>query len=143
MVAVRGGVRHGRRVSPPPKKRRVGVLALLVLVVALVAAYLGNCFQGLGLGAGDGSGAREVEKLADAATKTLGAATGAAARVRIVVEGERCRLADEKTARACDAVCRDIAGATEVEATAGAQHTVDALRTCLKERGVKFQVLSE
>ena len=144
MVAVRAGVRHGRDVSPPVKKSKVGPVALLGVVIALVAAYLGNCFQGLGFGVGNGAGTKEVEKGAAMAKKTVGEATDAAAKARVTVQGERCRLGDEATPRACDVVCKEVGGAAaEVEATAGAQRTVEALRTCLQGRGIKVQVVSE
>lgn len=143
-VAARAGVGHGRDVSPPVKKSKVGPVALLGLAVALVAGYLGNCFEGVGLGVGNGAGVRKVEKGVVTATKTVGAATDAAAKARITVEGERCRLGDEGPLGACDEACKAVEGAAaEVEATAGAQHTVEALRTCLQGRGVKVQVVSE
>ena len=51
----------------------------------------------------------------------------------------------QHAARACDAVCDEPAkdAEVEVEATAGAQRTVEALRGCLKRRGVKVHMISE
>ena len=126
------------------RKSKFGVVALLGLAVALIAGYLGNCFQGLGLGVGEGEGARKVEAGVATARKTVGAATEAAAKARVTVEGERCRLGDDVALRDCDEVCEQLDGpAAEVEATAGAQRTVEALRTCLQRRGLKVQVVSE
>jgi hypothetical protein len=120
------------------------VFALLAVLCALIGAYLGNCFQGLGLSAGDGKGAKEVQEGAAKAKKAVGEATEAAAKARVTVEGERCRLGDEASPRGCDAVCRDLGGgAAEVEATAGAQRTVDTLKSCLQGRGVKVTVLAD
>ena len=120
------------------------MLGFLALVIALVAGYLGNCFQGLGLSAGDGKGAKEVQEGAAKAKKAVGEATDAAAKARVTVEGERCRLGDEVDPRGCDAVCRDLGGgAAEIEATAGAQRTVDTLKSCLQGRGVKVTVLAD
>lgn len=117
---------------------------LLAGLVALIAAYLGNCFQGLGLSAGDGKGAKEVQEGAAKAREAVSEATDAAARARVTVDGERCRLGDEASPRGCDAVCRDLGGgAAEIEATTGAQRTVDALKSCLQGRGVKVTVLAD
>lgn len=141
VVATRAALGHGRDVSPPARKSRTGVFALLAVLVALVGAYLGNCFQGLGLSAGDGRGAKQVQEGAAKAKKAVGEA---AAKARVTVEGERCRLGDEASPRGCDAVCRDLSGgAAEIEATAGAQRTVDTLRSCLQGRGVKVTVLAD
>jgi len=120
------------------------LFATLAVLIALVGAYLGNCFQGLGLSAGDGKGARAVQDGAATVRKTIDEATDGPLKARVTVQGERCRLSDEKTPRDCDAVCKELSGGlAEVEATAGAQRTVDALRTCLQGRGVKVTVLAE
>ena len=141
MVATRAGLRHGRDVSPPARKSRPGLFAFLALLVALVGAYLGNCFQGLGLGAGV---KKDVKKDAAIAKEIVGESADAAARARVIVEGERCRLGDESKPRSCEAVCKDLGGgAAEIQATTGAQRTVDALRTCLQGRGVKVTVIAD
>ena len=145
VVATRAAVGHGRDVSPPARKSRLGLFAFLALLVALVGAYLGNCFQGLGLGAGTGAGVKkDVKEGAAIAREIVGESADAAARARVIVEGERCRLGDETRPRSCDAVCKDLGGgAAEIQATTGAQRTVDALRTCLQGRGVKVTVIAD
>jgi hypothetical protein len=109
---------------------------VLAAAIAALAGYVNNCFTGLGLGPGAAPAA------APAPAKEIAAAAVAVARARIVVQGEQCRLGDAAP-RPCDAVCAEVEGAAEVEATAGAQRTVDALRTCLQGRGVKVQVVAE
>ena len=145
VVATRAAVGHGRDVSPPARKSRLGLFAFLALLVALVGAYLGNCLQGLGLGAGTGAGVKkDVKEGAAIAREIVGESADADARARVIVEGERCRLGDETKPRSCDAVCKDLGGgAAEIQATTGAQRTVDALRTCLQGRGVKVTVIAD
>ncbi len=125
-----------------PRSSRVGPVAALGVVLVLISAYLGNCFTGLGL-PGPGPGAPAAKD--SAARKTEEKAAGErAAPARLVVQGEQCRLGDDPTLRSCDAACAEVPGGrAEVDATAGAQRTVEALRTCLQGRKVKVQVLSE
>lgn len=133
-------------VSDRPKSSRAGGLGLLLIAGAAVAAYLGNCLGSLGLpgpGAAPPAPATATEKAATDRPAT-GKAGPAEQRVRIVVEGEQCRSGGEPTARDCKAVCEQATGKTaELDATAGAQQTVDTLRTCLQDRGLKVSVLSE
>ena len=133
-------------VSDRPKSSRAGGLGLLLIAGAAVAAYLGNCLGSLGLpgpGATPPAPATATDKPATDKPAT-GKAGPAEARVRIVVEGEQCRSDGEPTPRDCKTVCELATGKTaELDATAGAQGTVDALRTCLQDRGLKVSVLSE
>ncbi|MDC0715886.1 hypothetical protein [Nannocystis bainbridge] len=117
---------------------RAGFVVLLAALVALVAGYLNDCFVGFGLSPNAGSPAPAAESAKPAATP-------AQTRVRVVVQGEQCRLGEASEARACDAVCADQAAGTtvEIEATAGSQRAVEALRACLQGRGAKAQVVSE
>lgn len=113
---------------------------MLAGAVAVAAGYLNNCFTGLGLGPGQGAGppaaAQEAPK-PDAKVE-------APARVRVVVQGEQCRLDGDTAAQGCEALCQAVtASAAEVEATAGTQGAVDGLKSCLQGRGIKVQVLSE
>lgn len=122
---------------------------MLGALVALAVGYLNDCFSGLGLsppGAGAPAQAVEPTKVEEAEPAKVEPATqGQAAKLRVVVEGELCRLDGAGEARSCEAVCAELAeGATvEVEATAGAQRTVEALRGCLQGRGVKAKVEAE
>lgn len=125
--------------SSRSRPSRAGLVAVLGALVALVAGYLNDCFVGFGLSPGTGSPPAAAPV---ASEKSPAAASG---KLRVVVQGEQCRLDDATTLRDCAGVCAEpAAGATvEVEATAGAQRAVEALRTCLQGRGVKVQVVSE
>lgn len=128
-------------VSDPPKSSRGGTLGVLAIFAALIAAYFGNCLTGLGL-PGPGPSAPASSDATPA--KSAGKAGDGEARGRVVVQGEQCRLAADAAPRDCQAVCKEVAGKTvDVDATAGAQRTVDALRTCLQDRGLKVSVQSE
>lgn len=122
------------------RSRPVGFVAFLGLLVALVAGYLNDCFVGLGLSPGTGTPAA-----APAAPAAKPAAADVGATIRIVVQGEQCRVDDKAPLRACAVVCAEQpeAASFEIEATAGAQRTVEALRACLQGRGAKVRVASE
>jgi hypothetical protein len=85
------------------------------------------------------------------APKDVDRADGSGARPRIAVQGEQCMLAGDAAPRACVDVCAETTSAgsaggkkeVEIDATVGAQKTVDALRACLQGRGVKVRVDSE
>lgn len=122
-------------------------MALLAALVALVAAYFNGCLSGYGLGSGLGSGqgptrAEVAAKVNEVKDRVKDSVQGPQ-RDRIVVQGEQCRRDGEVPTRACDVVCAEVEGAAEIEATGGAQRTVDALKACLQARGVKVQVVSE
>ena len=124
------------------RSRPVGLVAFLGVLVALVAGYLNDCFVGFGLSPGTGAPA------APAAAPAAPAAQPAAdvgATIRIVVQGEQCRVDDKAPLRACEAVCAEQPDSAtfEIEATAGAQRAVEALRACLQGRGAKVRVASE
>ncbi|WAS97173.1 hypothetical protein [Nannocystis punicea] len=123
--------------SDRPRPSRVGFLALLTALVGLVAAYLNGCLVGLGLSA------NAIRK--QTAAETAKPTAQADARVRVVVQGEQCRLDGRGPLQACDTWCAEQAPGTavEIEATAGAQRAVEGLRTCLQGRGIKAQVVSE
>lgn len=113
---------------------RLGFLGLLALIVALVAGYFNNCLGGLGLAPGSGS---------PAAPKVDGPTQTGEVGARVVVQGDQCRRDGEAALRACDAVCAEVGAEVEVEATAGTQRAVDALRTCLQAKGARVKVVSE
>lgn len=130
-------MRHGRLVTQKPRSSRLGFLAFLGLLVALVAGYLNDCFSGLGLPALSGTTAPKASEAAAPGKSGEG-------RARVVVTGETCRVGDAAAAGDCAAACQAASGAAvEIEATAGAQGTVDALRSCLQKRGLKVHVVSE
>jgi hypothetical protein len=122
------------------KPARVGILAVLAGAVAIAAGYVNNCFTGLGLGPGAGaSGQADVSKKKDDVKPVA-----APAKVRVIVQGEHCRMDGEAATQKCDDLCRTVkADAVDVEATVGAQGTVDSFKACLIGRGLKVQVLSE
>lgn len=121
------------------KSSRGGPIVALGILIALVAGYFSNCFGGLGL-PGPGTDAPTVR---DSANSERPAATGEATRTRVVVQGEQCRVGDDPSPGTCEAACAKLTGTAEIEATAGTQRTVDALRKCLQARGVKVQIQSE
>lgn len=127
--------------SDRPRPARLGPLAVVAALVALVAGYLGDCFAGVGLAPAPGS---RVDEARDKVQEKVKQTADELRKLRVVVQGEQCRVGDTPL-RACEAVCGEQpAGAeVEIEATAGAQRTVEALRECLKQRGVKAQVISE
>jgi hypothetical protein len=125
-------------VSDRPRPSRAGFVAFLGVLVALVAGYLNDCFSGLGLSPNAGQAVPAAAEPAKPAAKAEG-------RVRVVIQGEQCRVGDGAPLRLCDAVCAEQAAGTtvEIEATAGAQRAVDALRACVQGRGARAQVVSE
>lgn len=118
-------------------------MALLAALVALVAAYFNGCLNGYGLGSGQGPTRAEVAAKVNEVKDRVKDSVQGPQRDRIVVQGELCRHDYEVPTRACDVVCAEVEGAAEIEATGGAQRTVDALKACLQARGVKVQVVSE
>lgn len=109
---------------------------MLAGAVAVAAGYLNNCFTGLGFGPGQGPGQLEANHQV-----TKADATG---KLRVVVQGEHCRMDGDTTTQGCEALCKTIQAKTvEVEATAGTQGMVDRLKSCLQGRGLKVQVISE
>lgn len=109
---------------------------MLAGAIAVAAGYVNNCFTGLGFAPGAGTGQAEVKV---DATKA-----GATGKVRVVVQGEHCRMDGDATTQDCEGLCKQIkASAVDVEATAGTQAMVDRMKGCLQGRGLKVQVLSE
>ncbi len=112
---------------------------MLVGAIAVAAGYVNNCFTGLGFAPGAGTGQAEVKAVTTADPKAD--ATG---KLRVVVQGEHCRVDGDATTQGCEDLCKIIkATAVDVEATAGTQGMVDRLKTCLQGRGIKVQVLSD
>lgn len=111
---------------------------MLAGAIAVAAGYVNNCFTGLGFAPGAGTGQAEVKATRDV---TKADATG---KLRVVVQGEHCRVDGDATTQGCEDLCKIIkATAVDVEATAGTQGMVDRLKICLQGRGIKVQVLSE
>lgn len=113
---------------------RVGILAVLVGAIAVAAGYVNNCFTSFGLGAGAGQVAVKPDDAAAPAAATV--------KTSVVVQGEHCQHfgATQK----CEDLCKSIeASAVDVEATNGAQGTVDTFKGCLQGRGIKVQIQSE
>lgn len=134
--------------GPPPRRSRRGSavgLVGLVLMVALVLAYLSDCIPGLGSGRSVGTPASEAPV---APAKPFEVADQPA-RLTITVQGDRCRQGQAPAAPCpdvCAALPRERAATTqvEVEATEGRHGTVEALRQCLTQAGfAKVRVHSE
>jgi hypothetical protein len=127
--------------SARARPARLGPLAVVAALVALVAGYLGDCFAGLGFAPAPGG---QVDEARDKVQEKVKQTAEAIARPVVVVQGERCRLGDTPL-RECEAVCGEQASGAEVEidATQGTHRAVEALRECLKGRGVKVKVHSE
>lgn len=107
-------------------------MGVLAAAVAIAMVFLGKCMPGLGLG---GGAASTPAPAAPAASKPESA--GATA-TRIVVDGERCAV-DGGPPGPCEAACRSVAAGARVEldGTLGTHATVDGLRKCLTEAGVR------
>jgi len=115
---------------------------VLAGAIAVAAGYVNNCFTGLGFAPGAGTGQAEVKATKDVTTS--GTKADATGKLRVVVQGEHCRVDGDATTQGCEDLCKIIkATAVDVEATAGTQGMVDRLKTCLQGRGIKVQVLSE
>lgn len=124
-------------VASVSRPARVGIVAVLAGAVAVAAGYVNNCFTGLGFAPGAGTGQAEVSK----PDVTRADASG---KLRVVVQGEHCRIDGDATTQGCEDLCKQVkATAVDIEATAGTQGMVDRLKTCLQGRGLKVQVLSE
>ncbi|MCA9648481.1 MAG: hypothetical protein H6712_09795 [Myxococcales bacterium] len=125
--------RDRRRGGPP-----LGLLGLAALV-ALVAAYLGDCIPGLGAGSSVGTPSSETPRPADSEATPSDPAGAGKAELRIVVAGERC---DAGAGLApCTEVCagldasRAARSSIEIDAREGTHGAVEALRRCLEEAG--------
>lgn len=124
--------RDRKRGGPP-----LGLVGLAALV-ALVAAYLGDCIPGLGAGGSVGTPSSEAPTPSE---PVVGGEADGEARARrvIVVSGEQCR--SDGGLVPCDEVCagldREQASRTsiEIDARGGTHGTVEALRACVKEAG--------
>ncbi len=117
---------------------------MLAGAIAVAAGYVNNCFTGLGLGPGQGAGLVEATKDVAKDVAKPEAKADKPDRVRVVVQGEQCRMDGDTTAHGCEDLCKQItASAVDIEATAGTQGAVDSLKTCLQGRGIKVQVRSE
>ena len=123
--------------SSSSRGRTLGLLGLLV-VVAVIAAYLSDCLPGLGAGGSLGVPESESKDAEQKAVEKDDAAPGEA-RVRIVVDGDRCAVGSEPPT-ACPETCKAVgAGGTveeiEIDATRGAHGTVETLKACLSDAG--------
>jgi hypothetical protein len=130
----------------PRRSRRGSVVGLagLVILVALVLAYLGDCIPGLGSGRSVGTPSSPSTAPAEPSE-----AADQPARLMLTVEGDRCRHG-RAPAASCPEVCaalpRDRAATIEVhvDAIAGRHGTVEELRQCLKQAGfAKIDIDSE
>jgi hypothetical protein len=125
--------------GPPPRRSRRGsVVGLvgLVILIALVLAYLSDCIPGLGSGRSVGTPSSE----APVAPTEPSEAAGQPARLSITVQGDRCRHGQAPAApcpEVCAALPRDGAATVvvELEATEGRHGTVEELRQCLAQAG--------
>lgn len=152
-------MRHGRttvaaRSNDRPRRRGfpLGIVGVLVLI-ALVAAYLSDCLPGLGAGGKLGTPSSDAPAASRGASEApaegKGAGEAAGDRITIVVRGEQCRRGEaepEPCPRLCAALDRTHAATVEVavEAVEGRHGTVEALRKCLRDAGfTRVRVHSE
>ena len=115
----------------------LGLVGLAALI-ALVAAYLGDCIPGLGAGGSVGTPSSEAP--ASSASEGGDEADGSGkARRSIIVMGERCRAGRGPVP--CDEACagldrtRAAETSVEIDARRGSHGTVEDLRACLEEAG--------
>lgn len=127
--------------SDRARPARLGPLALVAALVALVAGYLNDCFAGLGFAPAPGG---KVEETRDKVQEKVKQTAEAIATPIIVVQGERCRIGDAPL-RACDEVCAEqpADAVVEVDGTQGSHRAVEALRECLTGRKAKVKLHSE
>jgi hypothetical protein len=127
--------------SDRSRPARLGPLAVVAALVALVAGYLNDCFAGLGLAPAPGGKIDTAREVVQEKVKQTAEAVKA---VPVVVQGEKCRVGDTPL-RACEEVCGEQAAGAQIEVVAaeGTHRTVEALRECLKGRGVKVKLNSE
>ena len=140
-----------KKAAPRDEKRGGPPLVVigLLVVVALIAAYLADCIPGLGaggeLGAPTADSPADAKETPKAKTPADADAEGQAAgegRISVAVAGEQCRLPGQPEAP-CEEVCAALKPkaqanretVVEVDATEGAHGAVEALRTCLREAG--------
>jgi hypothetical protein len=123
--------------SDRARPARLGPLAVVAALVALVAGYLNDCFAGLGFAPTPGG---KVEETRDKVQEKVKQTADAIARPVVVEQGERCRLGDAPL-RECAEVCGEQASGAEVDVdgTEGTHRAVEALHECLKGRGVKVK----
>lgn len=131
-MATRAPKDRGRRGSPPL------VLLGVVVIIALVVAYLSDCIPGLGSGADPGTPSSPATPTPPEAPAAVDGAGDA--RVAITVQGDRCRRGQAPAApcpEVCAALDRTHAATLEVaiEATEGRHGTVEELRQCLQQAG--------
>jgi hypothetical protein len=129
--------------SASPRNRRGGrplVLVGIVVLIALVAAYLSDCLPGLGSGGKLGTPSSEAPTASSSSSQAPVAGEAGGDRLGIVVEGEQCRqgqAAAVPCAELCASLDRTRAATVEiaVDATRGRHGTVEELRKCLRDAG--------
>lgn len=114
---------------------RIGVLAVLVLAVAVLVARLPGCTM-MGFGTSPPSVAPERS-----APESPVPEKPKAEMHTVVVEGLRCRL-DGAELSECEDVCKIIeksSGPATLDAVAGSHKVVEELRRCLEEASVEVR----
>lgn len=111
----------------------------LAAIVAIAAAYLGNCMPGMGSGGSEGSATEESTKPAEPKAAAEADKSAAAGTTAVTVVGERCSVGDQDPA-GCAAVCEKLGkapdkGTVEIDAAKGTHGAVESLRTCLTQAG--------
>lgn len=125
--------------SAPPKasRSRVGPLAFVAVLAALVGALLSKCIPGFGFGDAPQSESAEEPEVPPSAREAPQESEAGPPEVRIVVEGDRCSIGSGSPTQ-CEAVCEQVVREFEgrnviIEASAGRHGTVEALRSCLEQ----------
>ena len=124
--------------APPKASRsRVGPLALVAVLAALVGALLAKCIPGFGFGDAPQSESSEEPEAPPSAPEAKQESEAGTPEVRIVVDGDRCSIASGSSTD-CETVCEQVVGEFEgrhviIEASSGRHGTVEAFRSCLEQ----------
>lgn len=117
-------------------------LGVLAALVALAAAFFGNCIPGFGVG-GTAAPAPSTSTTQPAAQR--GPADADADALALSVDADRCRRGTD-AATPCSELCTALAGEPKtrkilVDGTLGTQAAVDDLRRCLDSAGFRNVVV--
>lgn len=144
-VAPPRAMRHGRatvaeRSSSSPNRRRGRPIVLVgvVVLIALLIAYLSDCIPGLGSGGQPGTPSSETPAAPSSPPQAPVAGEAGGDRIDIVVQGEQCRrgqAAAVPCAELCASLPRTPIATIDIDATQGRHGTVEELRQCLKDAG--------
>ena len=114
------------------------VLLGVVLLIALLAAYLSDCIPGFGSGGELGTPSSEAPAAPSSPSKAPVAGEAGGDRIGITVQGDQCRrgqAAAVPCADLCASLDRTPSATIDIDATQGRHGAVEELRKCLKDAG--------